>query len=75
MSPARSRIARQADFRTTVMTRHANGQPRTIRLVRNPGQDAAYRRLAITILGLDVANLAVQLSGQRRTWAPLSRAA
>ena len=60
MSPRRSGTARQ-DWRTDVMTRHANGQPRTLRLVRHPPQQAAYRRLAVTILGLDVAGLAVQL--------------
>ncbi len=75
MSPAPSRFARQSEFRTAVMTRHPNGQPRTMRLVRNPAREAAYRRLALTILGLDVANLAVQLSAQRRISAPLSRAA
>ncbi len=54
-------IGRQADWRTTVMTRTSYGQPRTLRLVRNPAQQAAYRRLALTILGLDVAHLASQL--------------
>ena len=57
MSPRRSGSLR----RTDVMTRHANGQPRTLRLVRNPAQQASYRRLAITTLGLDVAGLALQL--------------
>ena len=75
MSPVRSRVARQAEWRSSVLTRHANGQPRTLRLVRTPAQDAAYRRLAITILGLDVATLAVQLTGQRRAAAPLTIAA
>lgn len=60
MSPRRSATARQ-DWRTDVMTRHSNGQPRTLRLVRNPAQQAAYRRLAVTILGLDVAGLALSL--------------
>ena len=75
MSPLRSRIAHQSERRAAVMTRHANGQPRTLRLVRTPAQNAAYRRLALTILGLDVATLAVQLAGQRRAEAPLTLAA
>jgi hypothetical protein len=44
------------------------GQPRTYRLVaqrRSAAQNAAYRKLAIAILGLDVASLAAQLRGQR----------
>jgi hypothetical protein len=62
MSPLPSRADRQTiEFRTAVMTRNANGQPRTLRVVRTPAQRAAYRRLAATILGLDVASLAISL--------------
>ena len=39
----------------------AHGQPRTYRLGPTGSRPAAYRRLALTILGLDVANLAQQL--------------
>ena len=42
----------------------ANGQPRTYRLA--PARHAAYRRLALAILGLDVATLAHELSAARR---------
>ena len=65
MSRSYFRAARQEDWRAAVITRHANGQPRTLRLVRNPAQDAAYRRLALTILGLDVAGLAARLGHAR----------
>ena len=63
MSPLPSRTDRPttAEFRTSVMTRNANGLPRTLRLVKTPAQQAAYRRLAVTILSLDVASLAVSL--------------
>src|SRR5690348_6246069 len=47
MSRSYSRAARHEDWRAAVITRHANGQPRTLRLVRTPAQDAAYRRLAL----------------------------
>ena len=39
----------------------AAGQPRTYRLQRPLSRDAAYRRLVITILGLDVQTLASDL--------------
>ena len=61
MSPLPSRSNDQPEWRTAVMTRNANGQPRTLRVVKSPAQQAAYRRLAVTILGLDVASLAVSL--------------
>jgi hypothetical protein len=61
MSPITTPRARTTEWRTDVMTRTAYGQPRTLRLVRNPAQQAAYRRLAVAILGLDVAHLATQL--------------
>src|SRR5947207_13733047 len=44
----------------TVIACNANGQPRTYRLAR-AAQHAAYRRLAVAILGLDVATLAHEL--------------
>jgi hypothetical protein len=50
-----------------------NGQPRTYRLAPTGSQPAAYRRLALTILGLDVPTLAAQLRSARRP--PLARAA
>jgi hypothetical protein len=49
----------------TVIARGANGQPRTYRLARG-ARHAAYRRLAIAILGLDVPALAAELRGARR---------
>ena len=51
----------------------AFGQPRTYRLSAAGSQPVAYRRLALTILGLDVATLAVQLRAARRPM--LARAA
>jgi hypothetical protein len=44
----------------------ANGQPRTYRLSPARAQQAAYRRLALAILGLDVAFLADELRSARR---------
>ena len=49
-----------------VIARGANGQPRTYRLSPRPAQQAAYRRLALAILGLDVASLADDLRAARR---------
>jgi hypothetical protein len=49
-----------------VVARAANGQPRTYRLAPAPAQRAAaYRRLAIAILGLDVTHLAAELRTAR----------
>ena len=45
----------------SVVARGANGQPRTYRLSPRPAQQAAYRRLALAILGLDVATLTDEL--------------
>jgi hypothetical protein len=45
------------------------GQPRTYRLVPNPARDVAYRRLALSILRLDVGSLADELSAVRRARA------
>ena len=44
-----------------IVARGANGQPRTYRLLTQPADHAAYRRLAVAILGLDVATLAGEL--------------
>jgi hypothetical protein len=48
-----------------VIAREANGQPRTYRLAPRPAQQAAYRRLAVAILGLDVSHLAAELRAGR----------
>ena len=53
-----------------VVARGANGQPRTYRL--DATRQAAYRRLAVTILGLDVSHLAAEL---RTVRAEITRAA
>jgi hypothetical protein len=62
LTPARITL----DHRT-VVGRTANGQPRTYRLVRPAAREAAYRRLAIAILGLDVKTLALELCGAHRS--------
>ena len=49
----------------SVVARAANGQARTYRLAPRPAQQAAYRRLAIAILGLDVSHLAAELRAAR----------
>jgi hypothetical protein len=46
----------------------ANGQPRTFRLVRARSRAAAYRRLAVAIIGLDVESLAAELRAVGRVW-------
>ena len=51
----------------TIVARGANGQPRTYRLAGTAGSGAAYRRLAVAILGLDVPTLADQLQSARRS--------
>ena len=43
----------------------AAGQPQTYRLTRGARRDRAYRRLAIAILGLDVAALTSELRRAR----------
>ena len=58
-----------------ILARGANGQPRTYRLSPQPAQQAAYRRLALAILGLDVATLAHELSAARRLAHVLPHAA
>jgi hypothetical protein len=66
----------QSQARTrSVVSRGANGQPRTYRLSPKPAQHAAYRRLAAAILGLDVATLADELRAARRLAHVLPHAA
>jgi len=50
-----------------VVARGANGQPRTYRLATSSTQNIAYRRLALAILGLDVATLADELRSARNS--------
>jgi hypothetical protein len=57
----------------TVISRGPQGQPRTYRVSPAPVQQAAYRRLAAAILGLDVATLARELRSTRHS--QLARAA
>jgi hypothetical protein len=54
-----------------VVGRQPTGQPRTYRLQTVAPRHAAYRRLAVAILGLDVPTLARQLRAHR----PAARAA
>jgi hypothetical protein len=49
----------------SIVARDPNGQPRTYRLASQPAQPAAYRRLAVAILGLDVSHLAAELRAAR----------
>ena len=58
-----------------MVARGANGQPRTYRLSPRPAQQAAYRRLASAMLGLDVATLADELRAARRLAHVLPHAA
>ena len=57
----------------SVVARDVNRQPRTYRLARSSARQAAYRRLAVAILGLDVEHLVDQLRAAARTG--LARAA
>jgi hypothetical protein len=57
-----------------VVARGANGQPRTFRLEPASSQLAAYRRLALALVGLDVATLAAKLRSARRLDNVLARA-
>ncbi len=57
----------------TVVACSANGTPRTYRLAP-ASRDAAYRRLAVAILGLDVAALSAELRSARRSVQHLSLA-
>jgi transglutaminase-like putative cysteine protease len=49
----------------SVIARGTSGEPRTYRLASPLAQRVAYRRLALTILGLDVGHLAAELRGAR----------
>ncbi len=49
----------------TAIGHEPNGLPRTYRLEPRASTDAAYRRLAIAILGLDVATLVSELRSVR----------
>jgi hypothetical protein len=49
-----------------------SGQVRTYRVSHTPAHNAAYRRLAAAILGLDVAFLANDLKGSRAELAALT---
>ena len=55
--------------RMRVVARGANGQPRTYRLATSSTQNIAYRRLALAILGMDVAALADELRSARNAAA------
>ena len=48
-----------------VIGRQPNGLLRTYRRQTSGAREAAYRRLAVAILGLDVATLAMQLRANR----------
>ena len=75
-APTNSSRPASAPRRTrSVIARGANGQPRTYRLSPQPAQQAAYRRLASAILGLDVATLADELRTARRLAHVLRHAA
>ena len=66
--PQRSADSRFPDeHRLRVVARGANGQPRTYRLATSSTQNTAYRRLALAILGLDVATLADELRSARNS--------
>ena len=73
MSWQHQRPQRSADprfpgqHRLRVVARGANGQPRTYRLATSSTQNTAYRRLALAIVGLDVAILADQLRSARNS--------
>jgi hypothetical protein len=69
-----------ASRQLAVIGRAAAGQPRTVRLepLTQPAASraAAYRRLAVAILGLDVPTLALELRTARQQLArPAPRAA
>ena len=66
--PQRSADPRfRGEHRLRVVARGANGQPRTYRLATSSTQNTAYWRLALAILGLDVATLADQLRTARNS--------
>jgi hypothetical protein len=47
------------------ISRDAAGRPRTFRVQRPVSREAAYRRFAITVLGLDVQSLTAKLRAAR----------
>jgi hypothetical protein len=49
----------------SVVARESSGLPRTYRLAPSCAQRSAYRRLAVAILGLDVARLGDELRAAR----------
>ena len=59
-----------ASHHLAVIGRSSAGQPRTFRLEhavqRTANRDAAYRRFAAAILGMDVRTLALELHSTRR---------
>ena len=59
----------------SVIGRRPSGQPRTYRLSPQPTQQVGYRRLALAIVGLDVATLADELRAARRAAHVLAPAA
>jgi hypothetical protein len=56
-----------------VLGRSAGGQPRSYRLASASPRDAAYRRLAVAVLGLDIRTLARELRATRALGASLER--
>jgi hypothetical protein len=65
--PQQSAEPRLGSQHPRVVARAANGQPRTYRLETTSRQDIAYRRLALAIVGLDVATLAHELRWARNS--------
>jgi hypothetical protein len=67
-----------ANRRLAVVGRSTAGQPRTYRLEVMPrpasSRDAAYRRLAAVLLGLDVPSLGHHLRQQRLALQPVAAA-
>jgi hypothetical protein len=69
--PTMSRLHDLSALRArSVLARASNGQPRTYRLAPIRSKHAAYRHLAVAILGLDVATLASELRAIRRSVLP-----
>ena len=59
-------VAEECPRQLSVVGRQSSGQPRTYRLAPSSSQRTAYRRLALAILGLDVATLGEQLRSTRK---------
>jgi hypothetical protein len=71
MSAAAETVIRPVPVRRRiVVASSANGQPRTFRLAPTESQHAAYRRLALAILALDVATLTDEVRTARRRVLP-----